>query len=872
MRIWIGPGFNPATDYTAFTRQETIDIETQLGDPVPTAEFTLEDPSATFGIDCLQHIVVVDDRNNFPNPTRNLIQDPMFSLSGAKWNPHIPTGSIVYNSGAGNATLSVNTAAIFDTVSITQKTLAGAILPNSSYMLSFLYTISTLSNANVTFTKTIINGDGTTSSAVDTFSSNTSANTPYTSTITTGSNTAAIQVSFAINNLPGTSVGTLVIIQPQLEYIDPAAGLSYPTPNCVPGAVNCTQLPDYTVVRENRIFGGLTMILEATYGGPNRLWDVKCAGYAILLSKVIVTSDYINANDNDIIQDLVEVYMPGLLNASKVITLPSATYDQVSWQDITMKDAFGAIAGATGTIYHVDAYAAVHYQFPGYSQSAIELSYIPDFNTTFPYYEYKYTKDATEMANRIRVDGGTGGSSNQQVQPATTETFNGDGSTKIFSLAFLPRTVQSITVGGVSQKIGIAKKDSFSSGYQVLVNKPSQQITFTTAPVSGTNNVIVTYSYLSPPSVRVRDAASIAQYGFILDAKLDDSILVTSGDTYQRGLTELSKYSTPLKSIDLKTNYGPWMPGDTVGITSSPDGLAGTPFLIQSVKATMLGVDQTDTLIPEYELQIGAYRPDILHHIKHIQSKVKGQSSNTSVAPLEYIVAFDQINYAEKIKGSLYSGTIPGGGTPPNTNYIDDTFDGRTVSGGWGTASDGVHAWSINTLNNVNLSVFGGVAQAQWNGNGGTNATAFVEMLCGPSQPQDVEVLIRFKGNDNFNNDRIVGVWTRLTLGVSSYFAQVTLSYNGPQLIVKKQVSGLYTTLGSVNVSISPNQYGWMRFRASGTFVAAKFWLDGSTEPTSWSWSGTDSSVSGTGRVGIRVGSPGQVGPVQIGEYHVSAA
>lgn len=867
MQIFIGN-----VDYTAFIRQETIDISVALSDPVPTAEFVLEDPGATFPLDCLMDAVIIDDANNYPNPTHNIMQDPMFLQGGALWNPHIPVGSIVYNSGAGNATLAVNTAANFDNVSLTQTTRPFAVLPSSAYTLSFLYNISALSNASVTFTKTIINGDGTTTSSTDTFSANTSGNTAYTSTITTGANTIAIQVQFAINNLAGTSVGTLVIIQPQLEFIDPFAGFSYPTPSCVPGAANCIALPDYTVVRQNRIFGGLTMILDVTYDGPNRLYDIKCAGYAILLSKLYVTSDYINANDNDIIQDLVEAYAPGLLSADHVITLPSATYDQVSWQNITLKDAFGAIAGATGTIYFVDAYGAVHYQFPGYSQSGIELSDNPDYNLTYPFYEYKLTRDATEMANRIRVDGGTGGSSNQQVQPAQTEDFNGDGSTTTFTLEFLPRAVQSITVGGVRQRIGIAKKDSFSR-YDVLVNKPSQQITFNVAPPSGTNNVEATYTYLSPPSVRVRDGSSIAKYGFILDAKLDDSILVTSGDTYQRGLTELSKYSTPLKSIDLKTNYGPWSPGDTVGITSTPDGFAGTPFLIQSVKAAMLGVDQTDTLIPEYELQIGAYRPDILHHIKHIQSKVKGQSSNTSVAPLEYIVAFDQINYAETVRGSLYSGTIPGGGTPPVTNYIDDNFTPREQSGGWGTASDGVHVWSINTLANVNLSVDDAFGIATWSGGGGSNSNASVEMLCGSTQPADIEVLTQWRALDNFNNGREVGTWTRLIPGVSSYFADIHLGYGGSTLAVKKQISGFYSAISpSFNLDVDPDDFFWMRFRTSGTFIAVKFWVEPDDEPTTWLWSGTDSSVAGSGRVGVRIGQPGRDGPVWIGEYHVSAA
>ncbi len=860
-----------STDYTQYVQQASIDIEAKLSDPVPTCEFILEDPGATFPIDCLQDVVLIDDANNYANTTHNIIQDPTFTLNGSKWSPHIPQGSIAYNSGAGTATISVNTASTFDNISLTQTTRPFAVLGSSTYMLSLTYSIASLSHANVTITRTILNNDGSSISNIDTFSANTSGNTTYTAAITTSPNTIAIQVSIALNRVSSTTVGTLVITQPQLELEMPSSGLSYPTPPCIPGATNCTTLPDLTVVRQNRIFGGLTVTPKVTYDGPNRIFDIKCAGYAILLSKIYVTSNYVNANDDDIIRDLVNTYGAGYFTANNVITLPSANYDQVSWQDITLKDAFGTIAGATGTNYFVDAYGAVHYQFPGYSQSNIRLSNNPDYNLTFPYYDYEYTKDASEMANRIKVNGG-GNTQNQQIQAALTETFSGNGSNKTFTLGNLPRAVNSVTVGGTAQKVGTDLKDGFADGYAVLVNKSNQTINFNTAPASGTNNVVVTYTYLAPPSIRISDASSIGKYGVTLDAKLDDSAMVSSADTYRRGLTELAQYSTPLRSATLKTNYGPWTVGDTVGFTSTFDGLSGTPFLIQSVKQTVLGVDQTSAPVYEYYLEIGAYRPDFIHHMTHLQKKVKHQSSNTSVAAKEYVVAFDQINYLETIAGSLYTGTIPGGGSPPSTTYITDTFEGRTVSGGWGTASDNTNVWSINTLSNVNLSVSSGFGQAQWNGNGGSSTSAFVEMFCGPSQPANVDILVQFRGLNNFNNGRTIGAWTRLNPGVSSYFAAAVLGNSGSVFNVQKQVSGLYTTIGSFNISVSPNQLAWFRFTTSGTFIAAKFWLDSDSEPTNWGWSGTDSSVSSSGRVGIRVGTPGQVGPVQIGDFVVTAA
>jgi len=62
-----------------------------------------------------------------------------------------------------------------------------------------------------------------------------------------------------------------------------------------------------------------------------------------------------------------------------------------------------------------------------------------------------------------------------------------------------------------------------------------------------------------------------------------------------------------------------------------------------------------------------------------------------------------------------------------------------------------------------------------------------------------------------------------------------------------------FTSTDIVNISISPTaglSY-WIRARAVGNTLSAKFWLDGTTEPTPWNITGTSSAYSGAGRVGF---------------------
>lgn len=70
----------------------------------------------------------------------------------------------------------------------------------------------------------------------------------------------------------------------------------------------------------------------------------------------------------------------------------------------------------------------------------------------------------------------------------TTEEFNGDGSTVDFTLTPVvgsARNVRSVTVGGTSKALGTDYTVNYNTGV----------VTFTSAPVSGTDNVDIQYDY-----------------------------------------------------------------------------------------------------------------------------------------------------------------------------------------------------------------------------------------------------------------------------------------------------------------------------------------------------------------------------------------
>lgn len=81
------------------------------------------------------------------------------------------------------------------------------------------------------------------------------------------------------------------------------------------------------------------------------------------------------------------------------------------------------------------------------------------------------------------------------------------------------------------------------------------------------------------------------------------------------------------------------------------------------------------------------------------------------------------------------------------------------------------------------------------------------------------------------------------------YFA-----FNGPTQTYQfqKYVAGALTNLNSA-VSFAPTANAWyyLRFRVNGTTLSAKLWVDGDSEPSAWTMTLTDSSISAAGWVGV---------------------
>lgn len=119
--------------------------------------------------------------------------------------------------------------------------------------------------------------------------------------------------------------------------------------------------------------------------------------------------------------------------------------------------------------------------------------------------------------------------------------------------------------------------------------------------------------------------------------------------------------------------------------------------------------------------------------------------------------------------------------------------------------------------------------------------------------PTNVEVLVKMRtsARDWYQN----GIYVRGSGGSGSkngYYFQMFENGSGDSgLVIEKWVSNSYSAISGETISWSADTWYWVRFQVSGSTLRAKIWEDGSSEPGSWTITGSDSSISSGGWVGL---------------------
>lgn len=691
--VWVTVNNQDQTNNIHFTNAE---LDMALSDPLPTFTFELIDVNSTIALDFNQNVMIWDE-NAAPDhtvsgrivqtvPTLNLVQDPLFSNGTTSYVIGGVNSAIASITG-GFATFTFSNttgAGIGNDGNVKQKTASlalGYITPGQAYMFSvYVQGFSTPTNIQYYFQINWLDANFNVLSST----ASTPAAPPGTQTQVNVQGTAPANAVYAqaqmgaFTTVSGTNSGTIKIGSIMIEPVwfpNRALGnnqpVSYPSPDCNFSQVTTFMMPDQTYARRNRIFNGYIANLEASYEGKKRTWAIQCRSKGDVIENggvnTPINASYSGVTDAFIIDDIITTYFSGILshgqaNSSQPTTtlVTGTTIDSISFVDQTFREVLNNICDITGFAHHIDPYMYVRYHPIPYDYTSFNLlsdpAHQPDNVTTFAPQEYTYIKDGTQIKNSVKVVGG-------QVQTTVQEQFSGNGTNKVFTLANTPVAVTAITIGGsafaptAANKIGIQGQDTNGTGGVVaLMDATTKKVTFNSAPASGTNNVVITYTQNRPVSVLIEENTSIGAYGRRFVAKITDTNLASNTAAKTRGEAELAQWAYPVQNITFKlssemgANWQPInmliMPGTTILFTSTLDNLSNQPFVIQTVKVTSAGSG-----VNLYEYEAGVYRPKMLDIHRNLQKAVARNNNTgaTTTIQVVYEVLRDNMLYLDSV-------------------------------------------------------------------------------------------------------------------------------------------------------------------------------------------------------------------------------
>lgn len=239
---------------------------------------------------------------------------------------------------------------------------------------------------------------------------------------------------------------------------------------------------------------------------------------------------------------------------------------------------------------------------------------------------------------------------------------------------------------------------------------------------------------------------------------------------------------------------------------------------------------------------------------------IQGITPDISSAPttynnpreLEIVLKPDRLNYAKNsgFMQNIYGWTTGKSGITAAPS-ASDSFN-RTVSNGWGTADIG-GSWTTSggSASDYNVGALSGHAEHN-------NTTASVSrntILTAPVANQDIRVGITTL-TFAVSGSSFGGVVSRWVDSSNFYEAKVEFNTSHQILLsISKRVGGTDTVLaGPVLTSLTQTIGGTvrLRFQVIGTALKARIWMDGTSEPSVWTLTATDSTFASAGSYGCR--------------------
>lgn len=303
----------------------------------------------------------------------------------------------------------------------------------------------------------------------------------------------------------------------------------------------------------------------------------------------------------------------------------------------------------------------------------------------------KWTEDSSKIFNRVEIKG-------RFLEPKITESFNGTGNQTTFTLDFEPEIV-TVTVGGTEQVGGVLGS---TTAFDYSVDKSNKQVVFESGsiPGSGTNNVVIFYSYRVEKSVFRNNESSISELDRTISNRFTFSDIESVDDAERRAEKLLQVYSEEFVTTKIKVNpsavasFG-LEAGQSIRVIDSRQ----EKDLNMVIKSMISRFPENDVelLLGDKEVKIASMDFDNSKRLKRIEEELaKGSTFVTESKDLPHTITSSRrdirVNQQDYDQGAGYS--IWGLGDD------DGFFDWG--SGKWGTHDDAFEAEEEHTINQTN--------------------------------------------------------------------------------------------------------------------------------------------------------------------------
>ncbi|MEO8697918.1 MAG: DUF6531 domain-containing protein, partial [Acidimicrobiales bacterium] len=516
-----------------------------------------------------------------------------------------------------------------------------------------------------------------------------------------------------------------------------------------------------------------------------------------------------------------------------------------NWRSFLVFSDYSAAAGGTVTEAHIDVSAVTSWGYNQYSPI-----YVHKATTSNPASWTYSTVDSTvqgstsfDYTGSIDVTGLVSGwvSASQWNQAVV---FKGDESTDPSKKAFTASLVVTYTTNGAPPPAVV--NPSPVNNTVLLTDTPSMSVNTVTDPNGDT--VSYKFEFTTDPTWL---ASPSPVSGWLSSPSYTPTagVLTPNTDYYWRVLTKDSGglITTPTSGFKLRRAPG------QLGY----DGLGGYLGGVNTLVGNMV--------FTEYDVKINTPGPQLaLSRTYNTLDTAKGPFGRGWSSP--YFVRLDYKNPNMEVqypdgRREVHTPTSGTGGT-----LFTDPFTAANGtawnSTNWSTSAAGTGG-TVDVQSNTGrmlVNAAGGKTRAL-----GTAATALT----------DAEVLTKVKFDTT--NGGVFGLsWLRGSTTWNStdgellsngYFVWVQAS---GAFSISKMVSNVETGLTSTTYSAAANTTFNLRFRAQGTLLQAKIWQDGTTEPSGWTLSTTDSSITTSGRAAVSA-TGGVSATVTFDDYTLSS-